>query len=189
MNTLSFKQTNAYAMQYGILLGIWGFLALTFSILSYTNAWLGWISNIFMLGSPVVGCLMTLRFRREVSESPSSAFTLGRGFAFTFMLGIYACVWISLAVFVYFQWFDHGYVCSLYEQMFSTGDFRTQMARSGVNESQIQDYLDAMRSLTPGSYAATIIFLTLIANGPISLVIALIARRSERFAPRGGANA
>ena len=189
MNTLTFKQTNAYAMQYGILLGIWGFLALAFSILSYTHTWIGWLSNIFMLGSPVVGCLMTLRFRKEVSESPSSAFTLGRGFAFTFMLGTYASIWITLAVFVYFQWFDHGYVYSLYEQAFSTGEMRMQMARSGVSQSQIQDYLEVMRALTPGSYASTIMFLSLIADGPISLVIALIARRSEKFATRGEAHA
>lgn len=177
----SFKQTNAFAMQYGILLGIWGFLALTFSVISMSEAWLGWISNILMLGSPVAGCLMTLRFRREVCESPAEAFTFGRGFTFSFLLGIYACIWIALGVFIYFQWFDHGHLCDLYEQMFATGEARIQMARSGISETQVRESLDMMRALTPGSYASAIVFLSLIANVPISLVIALIARRSEKI--------
>lgn len=182
MEKHSFKQTNAFAMQYGIMLGLWGFLTLVLSVLSNTHPWLGWISNLFFLGSPVAGCLLTLRFRREVSESPLDAFSFGHGFTFSFLLGMYACIWIALGVFIYFQWFDHGYICDLCEQTLATGEARMQMARNGINEAQIRESIDRMRSLTPGAYAGAIVYLSLIANIPISLVIALIARRSERIA-------
>lgn len=182
MNKNLFKQTNAYAMQYGLLLGVWGFLTLVLSVLAQTHVWLGWISTVLFWGSPVAGALLTLRFRAEVNEKPTAAFSFGRGFAFTFLLGLYAGVWIALGVFVYFKWFDHGYFCDLYEQVFATGEARMQMARQGVSETQLREMIEQMRMMSPGVYAGTIFFLSLIADAPISLIIALIAHRSEKIA-------
>ena len=63
----NFRQTNAFAMQYGLLLGAWGLLSLAAFVQSFTNVYLSPVSSLMFLATPLLAGWMTFRFRARVS--------------------------------------------------------------------------------------------------------------------------
>lgn len=163
-NNSLFKQTNAYAMQYGLWLGVWGFLSLVIMVAAMTSAFFSYLNVLTFYGSPFFAAYLTGRFRRAVMV-PESGFSFGRGFLFTFMMGIYASVWIALGVYVYLAWFDHGYVYDVYEQVLSQPEYAAQLSRNGMLDALTQGkgvsgMVDALRAISPANYAGMVIYLT-----------------------------
>ncbi len=176
-NTSKFGQTNAFAMQYGLFLGIWGILSIVTVVLSMKYTSLSFIGLIMMVGSPILSGYFTMRFRDSVMQ-PEFGFTFGRGFLFTFLMGLYASLWIALFSYVYMRWFDAGSVANLYEEALNHPDYREAFRQSGVRAEEI---VKMYRSIPPAGYAGSFIYITLLTAPFISAIIALIARRSPKI--------
>jgi len=182
-NTNKFKQTNAFAMQYGVVLGIIGILSLCAMGLSFHISIFSFFSTLLTVGSPIVAALLTLRFRKAVMVE-TEGFSFGRGFLFTFMMGAYASIWVALFVFVYLAYIDNGAFFDAYEAMLTQPELVAEMRRSGVMEqlaaagTNLTDIVATMRGISPAQYAGMVIYLSILAAPVISAIIALIARRS-----------
>lgn len=181
----SFRQTNAYAMQYGLLLGVWGFLSLVVMVLSMVHPFLSFPNILLMYGSPFFAAYLTARFRRRVML-PEEGFTFGRAFLFTFIMGIYASLWIALGVYIYLAWFDHGYVFNIYENLLSQPEYAAQLSQNGMLSTMTQGkgisgMIDAMRAIPPAHYAGMVIYLTFFSAPFISALIALACRREAKM--------
>jgi len=181
----NFRQTNAFAMQYGLLLGGWGLLNLFIMILSFSQTFLSVVNTLMFIGSPVVATLLALRFRRNVTLK-SEVFTLGRGFVFSLMMGIYAALWIAAGVFVYLSYFDHGYVFDVYEQMLKQPQVVKELSRNGfpltMPDGSVltpEELVAGMRGISAANYAGLIIYITVLSAPIFSLVIGLICRRTS----------
>lgn len=184
-NTNKFKQTNAFAMQYGLALGVWGIACLCVMVVSLKVSSLSLISTLMTMGSPVVAGLLTARFRKAVMV-PQEGFTFGRGFLFTFMEGIYAAIWIALFVYIYLAYFDHGYIFDTYEAILNRPEYAAELRNTGVmttfdSAGGITAVIDAMRNTPPAQYAGMVLYTTVLFAPIISALIALICRRAPKF--------
>ncbi len=128
-NTLKFKQTNAFAMQYGLLLGLFAIAGVFMSVLSLQLPSLSFIGTLLTVGSPIFAGFLTTRFRSQVS-TPEQGFSFARGFLFTLMLGLYASIWLSVFIYVYLVWFDHGHVFEHYDLMLSRPEYQAVFQRN-----------------------------------------------------------
>ena len=179
----SFAQTNAFAMQYGALLGLWGIASLAFWVLSFRYPFLSWLSNVLMIGSPIFAGYLTALFRRNVMI-PELGFSFGRGFGYTFMMGIYATLWVALAVFVYLAYLDNGFLFDSFEKMLTQPDVVAALRQTGTWEMMLREVgspeklVNVYRSISPGQYAGIIIYLSLLVAPFISVIIGLVCRKS-----------
>ncbi len=184
-NSNKFKQTNAFARQYGLLLGLWGIVSLAVMVAALKWDALSFLNMVMYIGSPILAGFFTVRFRRSVS-TPEEGFSFGRGFLFTFITGLYASIWIAVFVFVYLAYIDHGFVFALYEDAFKKPEVMAQLRQSGMLEQLdglggIAGLVDGMRRIPPANYAGIIIYMTVLSAPFISAAIALICRRSPKF--------
>ena len=67
---LNFRQTNAYAMQYGALMGGYAVAAEVCFVLGLKMAPLMNVQSLLTLAYPLVVLLVAFRFRKQVSEGP-----------------------------------------------------------------------------------------------------------------------
>lgn len=178
----SFQQTNSFAMLYGLYLGLWGLLGLTCVVQSFSHPSLSLISSPLMWSSPFLAAYLTYRFRRNVML-PELGFSFGRGFLFTFFMGMYASLWIAIGTFVYMAYFDNGAIFNAYEAMLSAPEVTAELRASGMwdmlqAQGGINGFVDVLRGITPAAYAGSILYITLLTAPVISAIIALIFRKS-----------
>lgn len=172
-------------MQYGLLLGLWGFLSLVFMVLAMVHPVLSLPNILLMYGSPFFAAYLTICFRRRVMQ-PEEGFSFGRAFLFTFIMGLYASIWIALGVYVYLAWFDHGYVFDVYERVLSLPENAAMLSQNGMLAAMTQGkgvsgIIDAMRSVPVSNYAGMVIYTTFFTAPFISAVIALVCRRGAKM--------
>ncbi len=187
--TNKFKQANAFAMQYGFILGCTGILSLFLTGLSLSVPSISFLGTLVTLASPLLAAMMTRRFRNAVMTT-DVGFTFGRGFLFTFVMGVYAILLVGLFTFIYLAFIDGGYIFNAYERLLSQPEVVAEMRRSGMLSSLTQggmdmtDIVDTMRSIPPAQYASSIICTSILMNPFISAVIALVMRRDPGFIKR-----
>lgn len=176
------KQTNAYAMQYGLYLGLWGIMSLCLSGMALRTPALSTFSSIAFIGSPFFAAILTTRFRRNVT-TPAEGFSFGWAFFFTIAMGVYASFWIAAFVFLYLTYWDGGYLFSAYGQMLMNPDTIAQLKQSGMmetlgGESALKDMVATLQKIPPASYSGVVIYSAFVFGPVISVVISLICRRS-----------
>lgn len=176
------RQANAYAMQYGLILGLIGILGLVVSGISISVPALSLFGTLIAVGSTVVAAFLTTRFRKATTTS-ESGFGFGRAFTFTFIMGVYATLIVGMFVYIYMAFIDGGYLVNAYERLLTQPEAVAEMRRSGVQDNlamsgmSINDLLDTMRAIPPIQYASSFIFTGIVAAPFISAVIALLVRR------------
>ena len=117
---LNFRQTNAFAMQYGAIMGLYVFAAEACFVLGLKIGGLMTLQTLLTLAYPAVIIWLAFRFRNQVSEGLPYSF--GRGFFFTLLVVLYSGIWASLAALIYLQFFDGGYLFQTYLEVISRPD-------------------------------------------------------------------
>lgn len=177
----SFRQTNAFAMQYGLVLGLWGFASLALMVQSLHHGALALPALLMFYGSPVFAGYLTVRFRRAVCPV-GAAFTFSRAFVFTFIAGIYAAVWIAAGLLAFFTWGDSELVFSAYEDYLSQPELAAQIDGNPLlkdlgSGGGVSGLVDALRAVPAVNYAGLVIYLTFFTAPVFASLIALATRR------------
>lgn len=183
----SFNQSNAYAMKHGIVLGAWGIASLSAMLAAMSRPPYAFLADTLMVLSPFVAAALTIRFRQKTT-APGEAFTFGRGYVHTLLEGLYACVWIALAVYAYFSYMDGGTFFNNLEAMFARPETQEMLAAldgmgyfdelyASTGADNLQQVVLALRELSPANYAGMIVSTTLFTAPIISLFVALLTRR------------
>ncbi len=179
-------QTNAYAMQYGAVLGFWGIVSLCVMGMSLTTPALSSLSTLLFWGAPVCAGWLTVRFRRQVATA-EEGFTFGRAFLFNFVQSIYAALLIALFVFVYLKWWDGGYIWNAYIKVFTIPENRQLLEQSGLLDQAggtVDRFVEALQRIPSAQYAGMVLYMTLLSSPLFSAVIALITRRRPQPQPQ-----
>lgn len=182
----NFKQTNAYAMQHGMVLGLWavGCQACYVAGLAhplFSNLWM-----LMLIGIPILTCVLTLRLRRIAGAT--LPFPFSRGFVHAFLTLLYTAVWAATATFVYMQFFDKGYVFDCYTATLSRPEMVELMNRSGMTETikastnghTIIDVVNELRSFGAANFAALIIYFYILSSPFISILAGLASMRRRK---------
>ena len=180
----TFQQTNAYAMQNGLWLGLWGWLSLVAFPYSFSSVLCSNLLMLMTLAGPVLGVALTGRFRRSVAGA-DGAFTFGRGFTHTLFMGFYASIWVAVGIFVYLRYFDNGAIFSDYAAALSRPELQQALQESGLleqlnaasGEGGLEGLPDALRSVGPAGYAAASLYMAMFATPVIALFVGIVCRR------------
>lgn len=183
----AFQQTNAYAMQNGLWLGLWGWLSLVAFRYSFSSVLCSNLLMLMTLTGPVLGVVLTGRFRRSVAGA-DGAFTFGRGFTHTLFMGFYASIWVAVGIFVYLRYFDNGAIFSDYAAALSRPELQQALQESGLleqlnaasGEGGLEGLPDALRSVGPAGYAAASLYMAMFATPVIALFAGAVCRRKGK---------
>lgn len=184
-----FRQTNAFAMQNGILLGLVALSGFAAFVCSFAYPLLSSLSLILILGSPVVAVSLTLCFRNAVAGK-AGAFSYARGFSHTFLTILYASVWLAIGVFVYFAYLDKGFFLDSYVSVLQRPEIQEGLKSSPLwqqlpqhaDGKELEEIVEMMRGISPASYSALMIYLGLAGGLPCAVAAGLICRRGSRKA-------
>ena len=180
----TFQQTNAYAMQNGLWLGLWGWLSLVAFRYSFSSVLCSNLLMLMTLAGPVLGVVLTWRFRRSVAGLDGE-FSFGRGFTHTLFMGFYASIWVAVGIFVYLRYFDNGAIFSDYAAALSQPELQQALQESGLleqlnaasGEGGLEGLPDALRSVGPAGYAAASLYMAMFATPVIALFVGILCRR------------
>ena len=183
----TFQQTNAYAMQNGLWLGLWGWLSLVAFRYSFSSVLCSNLLMLMTLTGPVLGVVLTGRFRRSVAGA-NGAFSFGRGFTHTLFMGFYASIWVAVGIFVYLRYFDNGAIFSDYAAALSQHELQQALQESGLleqlnaasGEGGLEGLPDALRSVGPAGYAAASLYMAMFATPVIALFVGIVCRRKGK---------
>ena len=183
----AFQQTNAYAMQNGLWLGLWGWLSLVAFRYSFGSVLCSNLLMLMTLAVPVLGVVLTGRFRRSVAGA-DGAFTFGRGFTHTLFMGFYASIWVAVGIYVYLRYFDNGAIFSDYAAALSRPELQQALQESGLleqlnaasGEGGLEGLPDALRSVGPAGYAAASLYMAMFATPLIALFAGAVCRRKGK---------
>lgn len=183
----TFQQTNAYAMQNGLWLGLWGWLSLVAFRYSFSSVLCSNLLMLMTLAGPVLGVVLTGRFRRSVAGA-NGAFSFGRGFTHTLFMGFYASIWVAVGIFVYLNYFDNGAIFSDYAAALSRPELQQALQESGLleqlnaasGEGGLEGLPDALRSVGPAGYAAVSLYMAMFATPLIALFAGAVCRRKGK---------
>lgn len=183
----NFRQTNAFAMQHGMILGLWAVVCQAFYVLGlssplFSNLWL-----LTLLAIPAITILLTLRLRKIVGNDVS--FPFSRGFVHAILTVMYASVWAAVATFVYMHFFDNGYVFDYFIEAFSRPEMQKAMKESGLEENirnstggmTVIDFINGLRTFGAANFAAMIIYLYMLFSPFIALLSGLLCMRRVRY--------
>lgn len=184
----NFRQTNAYAMQHGMALGIWAIVCQACYVLGLTSPLFSNLWMMMLLGIPIVTCLLTLRLRKIVGNDVT--FPFSRGFVHAILTVMYASVWAAVATFVYMQFFDKGHIFDYFTEALSRPEMQKMLKESGL-ESNIKnstdgmtvvELIDALRSFGAANYAAMIVYFYMLSSPFIAVLSGLVSMRRVRYA-------
>lgn len=184
----NFRQTNAYAMQNGLILGVVAITSLGCFVLGLSMPMFSTLSLLLSLFFPIVACLLTLRFRKEVAAQ--LPFSFSRGFSHTLLSVLYAGIWAGIATFVYMAFFDQGYIFDQYLLNLQQPEMQQMMRETGLTEQiktntgglTLSQVIEQLRDISAGTYAAMIIYLYLLSAPILALIGGFIGlRRSSRI--------
>lgn len=186
------KDVNSYAMTHGIVLGVWGVATFLISLLSLTRPLFSFTADFLLILSPFLATALTIRYRQKTT-AVGEGFSFGRGYMHTLLMGMYACVWIALSVYVYLKFFDGGAAfdalanmmsqpenVALFEQLEGLGYMEEIYSATGAKN--MAEVVDVLRELSPANYAGMVVSTTLLTAPIISALIALFTmRRSLKY--------
>lgn len=95
-----------------MVLGLFGIVSLLIFKWSFALPAFSTLFGIMLLGSPVLGAYLTIKFRNDVVGSDGT-FGFARGFLHALFMGFLMLRFAALAVFVYLQYFDNGSISFL----------------------------------------------------------------------------
>lgn len=176
----NFRQTNAYAMQNGIILGVWAIVCQACYVGGLTNPILSTVWLLMLIGIPFVTWILTLRFRRIVGLDVN--FPFARGFMHAFLTLLYCAVWAGVATFVYMQFFDGGFIFDTIAKNVSDPAVLKQLEEAGltqqINEATngkgIAEIISELRNVGAGNWAALIIYFYMFASPVVAVVVGLL---------------
>lgn len=183
----NFRQTNAYAMQNGIILALWSIACQACFVGGFAHPLLSEAWALMLMLIPVVVLLLTIRFRRIVGSDVN--FPFGRGFMHAFLTMLYCAVWAGAATFIYMQFFDGGYLFDQMNRITSDPEVLKQMQESGLQdqlnasgtELTIADVIQSMRTIGAGNYAAFVIYTYMLTSPIVALFVGLCSIRRVHY--------
>lgn len=181
------RQTNAYAMQNGLILGLWAIGCqacyvggLTYPILS--TFWL-----LSLLGIPVMLLALTLSFRRVVGLDVN--FPFSRGFMHAFLTMLYTAIWAAIATYIYMAFVDKGYIFDHIYTSVTNPETLKAMEDSGLTQQiaeatgghTLTEVIDDLRSIGAATWTAAIIYMYMLTSPVLAMLVGLCTMRRVHY--------
>ena len=177
MTPEEYKQLKAFARQDGALLSLLWIGALVCYVQGITNPLLGLVSLILIVASPFYAASRLRHFRDEAREGTISYL---RAYGYTVMTYFYAGLLLAVAVFVYFNFMDNGYLLGQISKMMNTEESQQMIKMYGLTTEQMKQGLAELASLRPIDYALNMLTINISLGFLLGLPIAAVMQRVKK---------
>ncbi len=186
MAQFNLRQTNAYAMQYGAVFGLWQIATVAATFGSLRLPILSLVSMILTIGSFVVAFLLTRRFRGEIGGN--EGFSIFHGFSHTLLMALFASIWLALFTYLYMSYADTTWLFDAYRQQFTSPEMMQVITESGMSkdieaitgDSNPTSIVDVMEDMPPVTYAAMMLYVNALISPIASLIVGIACRKKKR---------
>lgn len=166
-------QTNAFAMQYGLGLGVYQVLIGIFFISGLSSSLSSLLMLAMLLATPILSVQLMLRFRNSVCEGKLS---FGRGFKFGVLMYIYAGIILALVTYIYFAYFDHGALANYYATALTQPE-NTTLLTAIQPELTVEHFVQLIRDIQPVTYATNVLINNTFVGAIIAAITAAFIRK------------
>ncbi len=173
MTPQEYVQLKAFARQDGALLSLLWIGALVCYIQGLTNPLLGMVAVLLIVVSPFFAANRLRHFRDEAREGIIS---FGRGYAYTVLTFFYAGLLLAVAMFVYFNFIDNGYLLGKFTEMLNMEENRKVLKMYGMTD-EINQGLKELAALRPIDYALNMLTINIMTGFFLGLPIAALMQR------------
>ena len=176
------KQTNAFAMQSGMMFGLlW---CVSFLFLVSGSPSMNTLSHLLIFSTPFFGFWFARKFRKDVENDGKVSF--GRGYFFSLLLYLYATAVLAIASYLYFRFIDHGAFAQHNIALLDTPDvkqiFNMPEMQKQMGGLTLADIKELFRVLTPTTFAAIVINFNAMAAFVLAFPTAFFAMTANKNA-------
>lgn len=175
-----YERLKAFARIDGALLGALWVLSFACFIGEFYDPLLGVAAMLVGVWSLVFAALRLRRYRDNVLGGYMS---FRRGYAYSMFVYFYATLIMAAGQFIYFQFLDHGFLASKYQEMISMPEFGTMLQLYGMKDSDMKLIMQNMSALRPIDNALQYLTFNIILGVVMSLPAALIMKREPLRKP------
>ncbi len=147
--------------------------ALICYIQGLTNPLLGMASMVLIIISPFYAANRLRHFRDNAREGIIS---FGRGYAYTVLTFFYAGLLMAVAMFVYFNFIDNGYLLGKFTEMLSREENRQMLKMYGMTD-EVNQGLKDLAELRPIDYALNMLTVNIMTGFLLGVPIAALMQR------------
>ena len=177
MTPEEYKQLKAFARQDGALLSLLWIGALICYIQGMANPLLGILSLVLIVVSPFYAASRLRHFRDYAREGTISYM---RAYGYTIMTYFYAGLLLAVAVFVYFNFMDNGYLLEQISRTMNTEESQQVIKMYGLTTDQMKQALEELAALRPIDYALNILTIIISTGFLLGLPTAAVMQKVKR---------
>lgn len=173
MTPEEYIQLKAFARQDGALLSLLWIGSFACYIKGLSSPTLAFAALLLMTLSPFFAASRLRHFRDYAREG---FITFKRGYAYTVMSFFYAGLLMAMAIYVYFEFMDHGYLLGMYSSVMDSEEGKRVLEMSGMKEQMMQGLQD-LYEMRPIDYAVNMLTAIITAGFVLGLPIAALLQR------------
>lgn len=173
MTPEEYKQLKAFARQDGALLSVLWIGAMACYIRGLSSPMLGMIAMLLIVVSPFYAANRLRKFRDEAREGIISFM---RAYGYTVLTYFYAGLLLAVAVFVYFDFMDNGYLLGKLVEVTNTEEGRQVMSAYGMADEMKQG-LEELSKMRPIDYALNMLTINISTGFILGLPTAALMQR------------
>ena len=141
------------------------------------NPLLGILSLVLIVVSPFYAASRLRHFRDYAREGTISYM---RAYGYTVMTYFYAGLLLAVAVFVYFNFMDNGYLLEQISKMMNTEESQQVIKMYGLTTDQMKQALEELAALRPIDYALNILTIIISTGFLLGLPTAAVMQKVKR---------
>ena len=173
MTPSEYIQLKAFARVDGGLLALLWSASFACYIKGLQDPFYGMTAILLMLSTPFYVAFRLKRFR---DVDLNGVISLMRGWAFVALVFFYGAVLLALVQYIYFTYFDHGYLLSFFQQAVETKEMKDMLQAYGMNE-MISESMNMLSEMRPIDYALNVLTLNICFGLIIGWPIAALLKR------------
>ena len=176
MTAPEYIQLKAFARQDGFSLALLWITSFISYIIGLSNPLLSMASMIIAIVSPF---FVASRLRKFRDVGREGVISFGRSYAYTIFVFFYGAVLLAVVQYLYFAYFDNGYLVSSFARMMSTEEGKMMLEQYGRSKV-VDDSLAEMAVTRPIDYALNILTINISLGFILGVPIGLIMQRKNK---------
>ncbi|MBR1557601.1 MAG: DUF4199 domain-containing protein [Prevotella sp.] len=173
MTAPEYIQLKAYARQDGFFLAMLWIASFVSYIIGLSNQTIALASMLMAMVSPF---FVAGRLRKFRDEGREGIISFGRSYAYTIFVFFYGAVLLAVVQYLYFAYFDNGYLVNSFSKMMTTAEGRMMLEQYGM-EKMVDESLAEMAVTRPIDYALNILTINISLGFVLGVPIGLIMQR------------
>ena len=173
MTPEEYIQLKAFARQDGAMLSLLWIGSFACYIKGLSSPTLAFAALLLMTLSPFFAASRLRHFRDYAREG---FITFKRGYAYTVMSFFYAGLLMAMAIYVYFEFMDHGYLLGMYSSVMDSEEGKRVLEMSGMKEQMAQGLQD-LYNMRPIDYAVNMLTAIIMTGLVLALPIAAMLQK------------